>query len=59
MDEKDVVETAFAMPVPLIPLIPDVGPPPDGGREAWCCAISGGFVTFCLMGFGGLLARVD
>lgn len=30
----------------------DVGPPPDGGREAWSCAISGAFVTFCLMGFG-------
>lgn len=32
--------------------VPDVGPPPDGGLQAWNCAISASFVTFCLMGFG-------
>lgn len=37
---------------PVTPLTPDIGPPPDGGREAWSCAIAGGWVTFCLMGFG-------
>lgn len=36
----------------VTPTTPDVGPPPDGGREAWSCAFSGGWVTFCLMGFG-------
>jgi hypothetical protein len=29
-----------------------IGPPPDGGFEAWSCATSASFVTFCLMGFG-------
>lgn len=38
--------------IPPLPLTPDVGPPPDGGWEAWNCAVSASFVTFCLMGFG-------
>ncbi|BEJ14991.1 hypothetical protein CspHIS471_0407580 [Cutaneotrichosporon sp. HIS471] len=36
---------------PITPRTPDIGPPPNGGREAWLCAFAGGFVTFCLMGF--------
>jgi len=42
-----------------VPLTPDVGPPPDGGWEAWNCAVSASFVTFCLMGFGKKRACVQ
>lgn len=30
----------------------DVGPPPDGGREAWCVVASTLFVLFCVHGLG-------
>ncbi|CAK9780247.1 MFS general substrate transporter [Cutaneotrichosporon oleaginosum] len=46
----DAKTLAFTDPEPVTPSS-DVGPPPNGGREAWLCAISGGWVTFCLMGF--------
>lgn len=32
----------------------DVGPPPDGGREAWCVVGSTVFVLFCVHGLGEL-----
>lgn len=30
----------------------DIGPPPDGGREAWCVVASTTFVLFCVHGLG-------
>jgi hypothetical protein len=27
-----------------------VGPPPDGGREAWMCVVGGLFQQFCIFG---------
>lgn len=30
---------------------PDVGPPPDGGLEAWLCMIGGMLQMFCVFGF--------
>lgn len=29
----------------------DVGPPPDGGKEAWLCVAGAFFAIFCLFGF--------
>ncbi|KAK8869646.1 hypothetical protein IAR55_000214 [Kwoniella newhampshirensis] len=29
----------------------DVGPPPEGGKDAWLCVISAFFVLFCIFGF--------
>jgi hypothetical protein len=29
----------------------DVGPPPEGGREAWACVLGAFFVLFCIFGF--------
>jgi hypothetical protein len=29
----------------------DIGPPPEGGREAWLVVISAFFVLFCVFGF--------
>lgn len=30
----------------------DVGPPPEGGAEAWCCVGAAFMVLFCIFGFG-------
>jgi hypothetical protein len=30
----------------------DVGPPPEGGKEAWLCVAAAFFVLFCVFGFG-------
>lgn len=30
----------------------DVGPPPEGGREAWAVVAGAFFVLFCVFGFG-------
>lgn len=30
----------------------DVGPPPDGGREAWLCIMSAFLLLCCMFGFG-------
>lgn len=30
----------------------DIGPPPDGGREAWCVVASTVFILFCVHGLG-------
>ena len=32
----------------------DVGPPPEGGREAWAVVAGAFFVLFCVFGFGEL-----
>jgi MCP family monocarboxylic acid transporter-like MFS transporter 10 len=29
----------------------DIGPPPEGGREAWLCVCGAFFVLFCIFGF--------
>jgi len=31
--------------------VDDIGPPPDGGREAWLCVAGAFFAIFCLFGF--------
>jgi hypothetical protein len=34
-----------------VPTHPDVGPPPDGGLEAWLCILGGLLQMFCVFGF--------
>jgi len=34
----------------------DVGPPPEGGREAWAVVAGAFFVLFCVFGFGESVA---
>ena len=44
----------FASEVPAQPLGKvdgDIGPPPDGGREAWLCVLGAFFAVFCIFGF--------
>jgi hypothetical protein len=34
------------------PVTMDIGPPPDGGREAWLCVLSTFLLLFCIHGVG-------
>lgn len=36
----------------------DVGPPPEGGAEAWCCVGAAFMVLFCIFGFGMFLIQL-
>jgi len=31
--------------------VDDIGPPPDGGKDAWLCVAGAFFAIFCLFGF--------
>lgn len=35
----------------------DVGPPPEGGKEAWACVMGAFFVLFCIFGFSESLLQ--
>lgn len=34
-----------------------LGPPPDGGLDAWLCVFSAMFLPFCIFGFSGFPAQ--
>lgn len=52
--EPDPLEPAD-LERPLTGQSVDIGPPPDGGREAWLCVTGTFLQLFCVFGLRGLL----
>lgn len=51
---EEIIATATEPPAlsgTALPTHPDVGPPPDGGLEAWLCILGGMLQMFCVFGF--------
>lgn len=51
MTSDSVVEDRSEREPPPESRQPDIGPPPDGGREAWLCILGTFFHLFCVFGF--------
>lgn len=47
---SEQLATEMEIPIELARQITDIGPPPDGGLEAWLCVFGTFFILFCVIG---------
>lgn len=47
-----------SVPDPTLAVEPDIGPPPDGGRDAWLCILGAFCLVFCIIGFSESRYRI-